>query len=120
MGFFKEQVMAKKWEDKKKNFERIELIPEAADEYNNLDGSVRKEVDKKFAKLNENPYLGLPLGNRNNMDLTGFYKLYLMDKKVRTVYRIIDSETIEIVEVWGIGKRDKMEVYKDVDDRKQQ
>ena len=43
-----------------------------------------------------------------------------MDKKVRIVYRIIDSETIEIVEVWGIGKRDKMEVYKDVDDRKQQ
>lgn len=54
------------------------------------------------------------------MDLTGFYKPYLMDKKVRIVYRIIDSETIEIVEVWGIGKRDKMEVYKDVDDRKQQ
>lgn len=109
--------MAKKWEDIKKDFERIELIPEAAEEYKNLDGSVRKEVDKKFAKLDENPYLGLPLGNRNNMDLTGFYKLYLMDKKVRTVYRIIDSETIEIVEVWGIGKKDKMEVYKDVDDR---
>ena len=109
--------MSKKQEDKKKDFERIELIPEAAEEYNNLDGSVRKEVDKKFAKLDKNPYLGFPLGNKNNMDLTGFYKLYLMDKKVRIVYRTIDSETIEIVEVWGIGKRDKMEVYKDVDDR---
>jgi len=115
--------MAKKWEEKKKDFDRIELIPEAAEEYNNLDGSVRKEVDKKFEKLDENPYLGFPLGNKNDMDLTGFFKLYLMDRKVRIVYRVVDSEkeekTIEIVEVWGIRKREKMEVYKDVDDRNQ-
>ena len=46
--------MAKKWEDKKDEFDKIQLIPEAAEEYNNLDGSIRVEVDKKFTKLDKN------------------------------------------------------------------
>ena len=37
---------------------------------------------------------------------------------VRIVYRILTPEKEEIIEVWGIGKRENMEVYKDVDDRK--
>jgi mRNA interferase RelE/StbE len=37
-------------------------------------------------------------------------------KKYRIVYRIIRDE-IEIIEIWGIGKREKMEVYKDVGKR---
>jgi mRNA interferase RelE/StbE len=28
------------------------------------------------------------------------------------VYRIISPEKIEILEIWGIGKRDKAEIYK--------
>ena len=28
--------MAKKWEDKKDEFDKIQLIPEAAEEYNNF------------------------------------------------------------------------------------
>ena len=39
--------MAKKWEDKKDDFDKIQLIPEAAEEYNNLDGSIKIEVDNK-------------------------------------------------------------------------
>ena len=46
--------MAKKWEDKKDEFDKIYLIPEAAEEYNNLDGSIRVEVDKKFTKQTKN------------------------------------------------------------------
>ncbi len=109
--------MAKKWEDKKDEFDKIQLLPEAAEEYNNLDGSIRAEVDKKFSKLDKNPFLGYPLGNKTNMDLTGFYKLYACGKSVRIVYRLLTQEKIEIIEVWGIGKRENMEVYKDVDDR---
>ena len=37
-------------------------------------------------------------------------------KKYRIVYRIV-KEGIEIIEIWGIGKRDKLEVYKDVGKR---
>lgn len=49
--------MAKKWEDKKDEFDKIQLIPEAAEEYNNLDGSIRAEVDKKFMKLDKTGYI---------------------------------------------------------------
>ena len=52
-----------------------------------------------------------------NMDLTGFYKLYAYGKSVRIIYRLLASEKIEIIEVWGIGKRDNLKVYKDVDGR---
>lgn len=91
---------------------KIELIPEAQDDYNKLDGSVRKEVNKKIDKLAENPLAGDLLGNKDNVDLTGFYKLYVCNKKIRIVYRLITPQKIEIVEIWGIGKREKMEIYK--------
>jgi len=43
--------------------------------------------------------------------LRGFYKIYVLNKKYRIVYRIIEDR-IDIVEIWGIGKRDKEKVYK--------
>ena len=103
--------MAKKWEDKKDDFDKIQLIPEAAEEYNNLDGSIKIEVDKKFEKLDKNPFIGFPLGNKANMDLTGFYKLYACGKSVRIVYRLLTPEKVEIIEVWGIGKRENISEF---------
>ena len=38
-------------------------------------------------------------------------QIYVAKKVYRIVYRIVKNE-IEIVEIWGIGKRDKMEIYK--------
>ncbi|MDR1106956.1 MAG: type II toxin-antitoxin system RelE/ParE family toxin [Treponema sp.] len=92
------------------NFE-IQFIPEAADDYTSFDGSIRKQVDEKIDKLKENPFIGETLGNKNNIDLTGYYKIYVAKKAYRIVYRIIKNE-IEIIEIWGMGKRDKMEIYK--------
>jgi mRNA interferase RelE/StbE len=89
----------------------IEFIPEAAADYKTLDGSVRKEVNKEMEELSKNPFLGEHLGNKFNIDLTGFYKLYVDNKKIRIVYRLLGEE-IEIIEVWGIGKRDKEEIYR--------
>ena len=94
----------------------IEFIPEAAVDYKTLDGSIKILADKILSKLEENPYLGEELGNKNNIDLTGFYKLYFDKKRYRIVYRIVEKE-IEIIEIWGIGKRDKMEIYKAVNKR---
>lgn len=96
---------------------KIELIPEALEDYKKLDGSIRKDVNKKIEKLSENPLVGDFLGNKNNIDLTGFYKLYACKKSIRIVYRLITPEKIEIVEIWGIGKREKMEIYKLLGDR---
>jgi len=94
----------------------IKFIPEAEKDYKSLDGSIKKLVNEKIDDLKDNPYLGEELGNKNNIDLTGFYKIYVAKKKYRIIYRIVKEE-IEIIEIWGIGKRDKLEVYEDVGKR---
>jgi mRNA interferase RelE/StbE len=70
-------------------------------------------VNEKIEKLKINPFIGEELGSKNNIDLTGFYKIYVAKKTYRIVYKIINDEII-IVEIWGIGKRDKFEIYKNV------
>ena len=95
----------------------IKFIPEAAKEYKSLDGSIKKLVDKEFEELEKNPYLGEALGNKMNIDLTGYYKIYVYKKTYRIVYRITEADDIEIIEIWGIGKKDKMEIYKNVGKR---
>jgi len=94
----------------------IQFIPEAVKDYKSLDGNIKILVNEKIDKLKENPYLGEELGNRSNINLTGYYKIYIDKKKYRIVYRIVKNE-IEIIEIWGIGKRDKMKIYKDVGKR---
>jgi mRNA interferase RelE/StbE len=95
---------------------KIEFIIEAAEDYKSLDGRIKKLVNFKMEKLEENPYIGEALGNRYNIDLTGYYKIYIDRKKYRIVYRIVKNE-IEIIEIWGIGKKDKMEIYKEIGKR---
>lgn len=90
---------------------QIEFIPAAAEDYKSLDGSVKKKVDKKLDELSENPFVGEHLGNKFNINLTGFYKVYVDNKRIRIVYRLLGDE-IEIIEVWGIGKRDKEKIYR--------
>ena len=94
----------------------IQFIPEAVKDYKSLDGNIKSLVNDKIDKLKVNPYLGEALGNKNNVDLTGYYKIYVSKKTYRIVYRIVKNE-IEIIEIWGIGKKDKMEIYKDVGKR---
>jgi len=96
---------------------QIVFIPEAAVDYKQLDGSIKKLVNRKIDELSENPFLGEQLGNKFNIDLTGFLKTYINSKKHRIVYRVISSEKVEIVEIWGIGKRDKEELYKTIGKR---
>jgi len=94
----------------------IRFIPEAIKDYKSLGGNIKVLVNKKIEKLKEDAYIGEELGNKNNIDLTGYYKIYVAKKRYRIVYRIVKNE-IEIIEIWGIGKRDKMEVYKEVGKR---
>ncbi|HOS31225.1 MAG TPA: type II toxin-antitoxin system RelE/ParE family toxin [Treponemataceae bacterium] len=96
---------------------KILFIPDAVKDYKELDGSIKKSVDKKIEELKTNPFLGDKLGNKFNIDLTGFYKIYVHGKKYRIVYRIITPEKIEILEVWGIGKREKEEIYRTIGKR---
>ena len=50
---------------------KIEFIIEAADDYKQLDGRLKKIVNIKMNQLEKNPYLGVALGNKNNIDLSG-------------------------------------------------
>ena len=90
---------------------KVEFLPGAEKDYEALDKSVRKEVAKKIDALAENPLLGKPLGNKFGIDLTGYYKLYAAKKKYRIVYRSAGGQ-IEVIEIVGIGKREREEIYK--------
>ncbi|MFP4332721.1 MAG: type II toxin-antitoxin system RelE family toxin [Campylobacterales bacterium] len=89
---------------------KIKTHPKIEDDLNELDHSLRIQVFKKLKKLQDSPELGLPLGNKYNMDLSGFKKLYVAKKHVRIVYEI--QEDILCIYTVAIGKRDDMEVYK--------
>lgn len=80
-----------------------------------LGHSISLQVMKKINKIAQNPYLGDELGNKANIDLVGFRKVYVDNKKVRIVYKIVNDK-VEIFIV-TIGKRDDMEVYKKASSR---
>lgn len=80
-----------------------------------LGQSITALVLKKLQKIAQNPLIGDALGNKANNNLAGFRKVYVDNKRVRVVYKIIDDK-IEIFVV-AIGKRDSMEVYKKAQDR---
>ncbi len=90
---------------------KIEIHPEAIKDFDRLDGSIQKEVAKRIDALAENPFLGKPLGNKMGLDLAGFFKLYAAKRKYRIVYRFL-KDYLEVIEIIGIGKREKEEVYK--------
>lgn len=90
----------------------IRFTDDAANDLLCLDGSIQKQVIKKLTMLEENPFIGKKLGNKQGYDLSGYFKLYVYSKKFRIVYRLITPTEIEIIEIVGIGKRDKEEVYK--------
>ena len=86
----------------------------AADDMRNLDGSIQKQVWKKIDRLEENPFLGKKLRNKKGNNLSGFFKLYVYSKTYRIIYRLITPTHIEIIEIIGIGKRDKEEIYQTI------
>ena len=90
---------------------RVIFTKDAQNDLEALDKSVRNQVIKKAAALEDNPFLGVSLGNKFGLDLTGYYKLYVTKKAYRIVYRLIGEE-IEVAEIVGIGKRDKEEIYR--------
>jgi len=89
---------------------RVELSEDAERDFAALDGSLRKLVRNKLAKLEENPNIGEELHKRAGCDLRGYYKLYFNGTRYRIVYRI--ENDILLVLIIGIGQRAHGAVYR--------
>lgn len=94
----------------------IKFHPLVEDDLKKLNNSVQIEVFKKLKKIQASPELGEPLGNKNGMNLSGLRKMYVAKKQIRIIYEIVES--IVVVKVLVIGKREDMIVYKEAEKRK--
>ena len=93
----------------------IEYLPQAAEDFDRLDGSQKKLVIKALTKVAQNPLpdyeggYGKPLGNTENEKLSGLLKIKLKSTGIRIVYKLqrIDTKMQIIV----IGLRADNAVY---------
>lgn len=89
---------------------------EARNDFKKLDGSQKQEVLKSLKKVSLNPIsqfkggYGKPLGNKNNLNLKGCYKIKLKKSGLRIVYRLVEIKHEMCIIV--IGARNADEVYK--------
>lgn len=89
--------------------------PQAQKELEKLNRSVQIFFTKTLKKILKSPELGLDLGHKNNLDLSGFKKMYFDNKRYRIVYEVLEDEVL--IHLIAIGKRDNMDVYKKANDR---
>jgi mRNA-degrading endonuclease RelE of RelBE toxin-antitoxin system len=102
----------------------INFTEDSKRDYEALSDELREICDVILRKLKSaGKKLGIPLGNKHGMDLRGYYKLYFDEARYRIVYTVTD-ETVEITEIGrvlkeileivGIGERDKELIYKTI------
>ena len=94
----------------------LQFHPLVENDLKKLNNSVRIEVFKKLKKIQTSPELGELSGNKYGMNLSGLRKMYVAKKQVRIVYEIVES--MIVVKVLVIGKREDMVVYKQTQLRK--
>ena len=82
-----------------------------------MDRGVQTQVIKGILKVAQNPVsihdggYGKPLGNKNNTDLTGLFKIKYRDLGIRVVYRLEYTETM--MKIIVISARTDEQVYKE-------
>ncbi|MFZ2854899.1 MAG: type II toxin-antitoxin system RelE/ParE family toxin [Rhodocyclaceae bacterium] len=91
---------------------RLQFLPEALDEWNALDGSVREVLRKALKKRLEQPRTP---GAQLHGDLRDCYKIKLRKQGYRLVYRVEDD--VLIVLVLTIDKREDMAAYRSAVER---
>jgi mRNA interferase RelE/StbE len=92
---------------------RVRLERAAVEGLAALDRSDAVQVHKRLKKLEGTPATGKPLGNKGGLNLTGFRKLVLCDRRVRVIYRVEEPDLVRVV---VIGKREDFEVYRLAED----
>lgn len=87
----------------------VKWLPEAVDDLENLDQSIRKRVLKAALKLEIEPLrYGKPLGEKLDLNLAGLRKLNI--EGYRLVY--LPEKDVVFVTVVAVGKREGLGVYK--------
>lgn len=85
----------------------LRFMPEALEEWKELDGSVSKPLKKLLAKRLDEPHVP---GAELHDDLAGCYKIKLLKHGVRLVYYVEDDDLYVIVV--AVDKRANSAVYK--------
>ena len=99
----------------------VQLTELAKNDYNNLPQNLKDECKELLLKLQKRgKNFGIALENKNGKDLRGYYKLYFDEARYRIVYTIVNEKIeiteiggnrLELLEVVGIGKRNKEFIY---------
>lgn len=100
---------------------KVEYLNEAIKDLKLLDHSQKLQVLKAIDKVSQNPLpnfeggYGKPLGNKFNINLTGYYKIKLLKLGIRVVYGLVRQK--EVMKVIVISVRDDEAVYETAVDR---
>lgn len=91
---------------KTKHKYKLRFMPEALEEWRNLDGSVQVNLKKLLAKRLDNPHVP---GGELHGPLAGCYKIKLRQQGVRLVYSVEDDHLL--VTVIAVDKREDGVAY---------
>lgn len=90
----------------------LRFMPEALEEWRNLDGSVQVNLKKLLAKRLNNPHVP---GGELNGQLAGCYKIELRKQSVRLVY-LVEKDRLPVT-VLAVDKRENGEAYESATER---
>lgn len=91
---------------------RLFFLPDALEEWRDLDGSIRQNLKKLLAKRLDNPHVP---GGELHGPLSSCYKIKLNKQGVRLVYEVEDDKLI--VMVLAVDRREDGAAYKAAVDR---
>ena len=91
---------------------RLKFLPDALDEWNALDGSVKGVLRKLLKNRLEQPHVP---GAKLHGELHGCYKIKLRKQGYRLVYQVEDD--VLVVLVLAVAKREGLAVYRSAIER---
>ena len=102
---------------------KLEFLPEALDDLETLDNSIRIPVLKGIKKVQQNPLskeeggYGTPLGNKIGNNLTGLFKIKFLKYGIRVVYKLERQDNL--MKIIVISARAENKIYDEADSRRE-
>lgn len=100
----------------------VKFCDESIKDLKKLDNSIVKQVLAGIKKVSKNPLpqneggYGKPLGNHNDTELTGFFKVKYRGIGIRVVYTLVRDKSVMNIIV--ISLRADLESYREAESRK--